>query len=208
MIINSYDTLIIPETFQNAFEIDVDNDSRPDFRFVSFDQNFGSMAWSHAYGTSINCLHSTATILSYPEIDTLFLNITFDTIIGKEVTIYRRIKYSCVRFDIQDTISEILPQNKAYVRKENQVISKSERFVKDSITMTHASYSSIAMPHYIGPDTTVYWQYIYADQCNTMKNEEVIFFGIKVDSRLGWIKLLIMDNYKILLLETGLENEK
>jgi hypothetical protein len=82
-----------------------------------------------------------------------------------------------------------------------------ERAVTDSLTLTRSSYGTIMDQIYQNQDTTIYAQFAYLDQCNTMINDTAIYFGIRIGERSGWIKLMIIDEYKILLVESAIAKE-
>ena len=208
MFVRNYDTLIVRDelTFSKSFEIDVDNDNITDFRLSSLNLN-GS--WLHAgiaNGTSINCLHNSASLLSFLETDSLFFNVIVDTIVNSsDVTIHIQYASSCSRIAFDDTIINITENNKILQKDPGEYLSIDERFVSDSITITRAQYSSFPMIINQNPDTTVYANSLYLGNCNLMPNEKVLYFGIRIGDKLGWIKLLIIRDYKILLLESAIE---
>jgi len=206
MIINTYDTMIVRETYMNAFEIDVDNDNVTDFRLSSFNLN---APWWHAgfaNGTSINCLHNSATLLSNLKKDTLFFNIVRDTVRDDfKVIIFLNYTKSCSRIGSDDTINKIWEQHKILSRKSNQIISNGESFFSDSITLTRAAFSDFGVLIYHNNDTAIYQKEVYFDKCNTLNNDEILYFGIKIGERLGWLKLMILDDYKLLLFESALQ---
>ena len=206
MIINTYDTLLFREVYKKSINIDADNDQINDFRLISFNLSGAAMGVSPQNGTSIVSLNNSATILSYSETDTLFHNLKKDTVHdGSKVEIFLTVRESCERIGSNDEYKKIWNQNKVLVRKEDQSISTTERFVPDSITITRVAYGDIPSVIYQSPDTTVYGQFVYLDKCNTIINNEVIYFGIMIGEKLGWIKLMIMDDYKIFLMESAIQ---
>ena len=206
MNIKTYDTLIIRDLYIKTFEIDVDNDQINDYRFVSYNLTGPFMGISAQNGTSLVSIQNSAQILSFSETDTLFSNLIKDTLnYGSEIDIYLKYEESCLRIKANDSIKKIWDQNKVLIRKNGEKISKGERFVFDSVNITRTSYSSVPQPFYYNQDTTIYQQFVYLDQCNTIQNNETLFFGIKIGEKLGWIKFMIMDDYKLFLMESALQ---
>jgi hypothetical protein len=206
MNINTYDTLIVVDVYMKTFEIDVDNDHIKDLRFVSFNLSGTCLGVTPQYGISVACLQNSTEILSFSETDTLFSNLIKDTIqYNSKIYIYFKNEESCSRIKTNDSIKKIWNQNKLIIKKTGQKISRTERFVFDSITITRTPYYVVPQPFYYNQDTTKYQQYVYLDLCNTIQNNETLFLGIKIGAKLGWIKLMILDDYKLFLIESALQ---
>ncbi len=208
MDINTYDYLIARTLYKTSFEIDVNNDQVNDFRLVSFNLSGTAMGVSPQNGSSLVCQHNNATVLCSLETDTLFAKKQIDTIVeGSKVRIYWSFLESCADFGPSDSIKKIWDQNKPLVKRAGESITIDERAVADSMTLTRISYGTIMGQIYHNQDTTIYVQFAYLDECNTMINDTAIYFGIRIGERPGWIKLRIFDNYKILLVESAIAKE-
>ena len=207
MIINTYDIWVIRDIVKKSYELDVNNDGTMDYRFTSFNLTGPAMGCGPANGVGMNCLHTDALILGFLETDTMFRYITYDTLFHKTpVEIYMRVKKSCSRNGVNDSVVQIWDQHKASVCSPNEAIRLTDYFFCDSITLTRSGTG--CMPGTISqtPDTVVYGQNIeYYNTCFSIVNDEDIYLGIKTDGRLGWIKLLISENYKIMLYESATE---
>ncbi|MEI6900148.1 MAG: hypothetical protein WCL00_09735 [Bacteroidota bacterium] len=208
MFVRIYDTLIARAelTYMRSFEFDVNNDNINDFKLVSFNLSGNSSHSGIQNGASICSLNKSSSLQSYLETDTLFFNIITDTTFqGSNVNILIQYASSCSRIASDDSIIKIWNQNKIIERKSGDHLSTSERFISDSITITRAENSSWTQIIHQNQDTTICSNSTYLDKCNSITNEKILYLGIRIGDKLGWIKLLIMEDYKILLLESAIE---
>ncbi len=88
----------------------------------------------------------------------------------------------------------------------NEPIYQTGDFFSDSITLARSSTGCMPMEISHTPDTIVYGQTIeYYNTCFSIIDDEVIYLGIKTDGKLGWIKILVSENYKLMLYQSAIE---
>ena len=207
MIVNNYNRLIVRDFFFTAFEIDVNNDNNPDYRLCNYNLTGPALGCGPAYMLSINCLHQNAEILSFLKTDTMYQNITYDTIDnGSIVKIYLKNRRSCSKMGINDSIVEIWDQHKVEAKYYGQEIHSTDYFAIDSITLTRSSTGCIPTIISQNQDTILYGQMIwYYNECNSLPENKEIYLGIKADGKLGWIKITVMEEYNLMLYESAIE---
>jgi len=206
MLVKQYDTMIVRDLFFKSFTIDLNDDHIDDIRLASFNLNGPMMGCYPDNGTSITCLNQNTSLASTLITDTVFFN--FDTTYssnGSTLIIFIGSRQSCFRIKPGDTIISVKDQNKIEPLHLNNKISRTDHFASDSITITHGSTGCMPFPVYQTPDTIIYYSTTDLNHCFTLPDENVFYIGIKCQEKLGWIKLLIFDEYKIMLLESAVQ---
>jgi len=108
-----------------------------------------------------------------------------------------------------DTIVNIESNSfKVLARKQNDKVDQQDVFKTDSIIFMDESYGF--PPYYIyKQDTVIRKHLIYYNDCNTFPLNDVNYLAIRIinvnEIKLGWIKLSIIDNNKIILFETAIQ---
>jgi hypothetical protein len=211
MKINYYDTILIGG-YNNAqnLDIDVDNDSISDIRFIS--EVWGSPGVGQNPCSKIWCLKNNVEILGYYKNDTSFLNRITRVLDGSNNTIeiYEYFNYSCHRQDETDTILSIYWDSfKILAKNKKDQIKLSDTFKSDSITLIDDWYG---YPYTIvgyGEDTTRYMVRTFYNDCNNFPLDDIKYIGLKIREndivKLGWIKISIIDKFKILILESAMQ---
>lgn len=208
MIVNYYDTTLIGGyNSPLEYNIDIDNNGSDDIQFIS--ELWGSPAVGSHPKSTIRCLHPDIQIFGFHINDTSFLN--RDTSIqegpNNTVEIYEIFNYTCHRIDNTDTILQITPSFKISTLERGDILKIDDTFNTDTIVLIDDWYSY--PPTLIGEngDTTFYEYKKYYNDCNTFPIDETTYIGVKLntESRLGWIKISIFDKYKILILESGVQ---
>ena len=208
MIIEYYDTTITggyhaPE----LFNIDIDFDGIEDIQFES--DIWGSPAIGQKRRSKIKSINKDLQLFGYPKTDTLFVYNLFDTISGveNEVIIYQSIISSYHRYNENDSIANISPAFKLTPLVRGDYINKNDAFNADSIILNNESHNYLPSYYQISTDTTLIRNYAFLNDNFTFPSNEIRYIGFRVekDSRLGWIRIGVFDNYKILVLESAIQ---
>lgn len=208
LIINFYDTTLAggyhnPQTFN----LDLDNNGIDDIQFMS--EVWGSLGMGQIPRSEIRCLHSGVKLLGIKTFDTLFLN--RDTIVQEGQyphtwEMYLINNYTCQLIDEADTILSVNPDFDLLILKRGEIISKSQDFNADTITLASGPNNPYPMPGGSIGDTIIYNYNISLNNCDPFPLQTVSYVGVFMDNeRLGWIKISIFDWYKILIHESGLQ---
>ena len=205
MTVIPFDTMIVNGLCQTVYEFDADNDNVMDYRLCSFNLTCGALGVGPTIGASITSLHADAQILAGEETDTLFRRFSSDTVQGGTgVEIWHRTEESCQRMEGENEIADVWIRNKAIPGYSGETLDLLGRFVADSITFDMSNSGTMPLVVYQNLDTTVYAQSIwYFWECNSIPNDAFLYLGIKVGSKPGWIKLMILNVSQILLFETA-----
>lgn len=207
MIVKYYDTTLAGG-YHNpvTFNLDLDNNGTDDLQFQS--EVWGSLGLGQIPKSMIRCLHSGAKLLGVFTTDTLFLN--RDTLVQEGFypntwEMYLINSYTCQRIEDIDSVLSITPEFKLKPLQRDEIITKSDPFNSDTLTLSQSG-NSYYWPGGISGDTTIYEYVVQYNDCQTFPQETVAFIGVFMDNeRLGWIKISIFDWYKILIHESGLQ---
>jgi len=206
-----YDTLVDCHTgsaFRSEFEMDLDDNGLADIVVISMDEGFGGMGTGPILGSMIGCLHGQVEILSEGITDSVFLNICSDTIVnGNTVDIWYHAYSGCKRLDCADSVAleEVSLRYRPQVKSMNEQIDGSGSFRCDTMVMTRGSFGLPYETLQISPDTTLHRQSVsLIGECYEFPDASVSFIGCRIGSRLGWIKLMMIDNYRIFLAESAI----
>jgi hypothetical protein len=211
IMINQYDTLLVGG-YHNLlyFDLDVNGDKNPDFRLTS--EIWGSPGLGYHPIALIYSLNSNCMIYGKSITDTAFFN--RDSIIYYNDPSYKIVKYnifnySCKRNFQNDSVLEI-KSNQFHITPlfKNDYINNSEFFKADTSILVDSIDSNVS-GFTISNDTAIWNYYNYDNSCNSFKNDEICYIGIKIKTmnseKLGWIRLSISESYKILLFESAIE---
>jgi hypothetical protein len=208
MVIYTYDTLLIG--YYNSpryFNLDLDKNGINDIQFES--EVWGSSAIGNHPCSRIKSLHENAMIYVFYKNDTSFVNL--DTIVyyggTNSVVIGLYINNTCHRIDENDTIFGITPSAKVKPLNKGEVIKLGDTYIADTITLIDDSYQFPPALVEENDDTTIYSIYSFYNNCNEFPLDEITYIGIKLvnESRLGWIKISIVDKNRISILESGIQ---
>ena len=212
MIVTFYDTMLIGgyHDTQNL-NLDLDNDNIRDIRLIS--DIWGSPGLGLNPCSKIWSLNSQTLINGYYTNDTLFLNRLTSVVVTPDgiTKIYEYYNYSCYRKEQNDIVFKVYYNEfKVIAHEINGSMNLNDDFKADSITLIDNSYSHSSYGEEIGTDSLLYSIANNLNDCNLFPMQERVYIGFKkVDShgveRLGWIKLLIINKYKIFLMETAIQ---
>ena len=213
--ISNIDTIIIGGYYSpKYFDIDINSDGVSDISFMS--EQYGSPAMGLHPRTKIFCLNSQCELFGYYSNDTTFFN---DTIVflqneqSDTVTdAYLKAINSCQPIGIDDSIDVLYQAFRIKVLAENDSISNADIFKCDTLFLTNEGYS--AFPYYYlsgaGTDTVFYFTTSTIRGCNNFPPNLIRYIGLKMNvsgvEKLGWIKLSIIDKYKITIHQSAIQD--
>jgi hypothetical protein len=201
MIINNYDTILYRNSFSGdnpsfiQFDIDINNDSTKDFRFIVYDMaTLGSVTnnYSEILSLDFNCF-----IYGITQTDTTFL---YTEYINDSEYLY----YSCFRISEDDVIFNIiLNQPKLIPKYVGEYLYINDSFISDTAYLVGPKYVNI---YRVGQMTLNYEYHTF--NCKDIPSDEVLYLGIKIkdsiSTKLGWIKLCVI-NEKPIIIGSGIQ---
>jgi len=211
MSIDYYDTILIGG-YNDAKKIDIDinKDKVPDIRLIS--EVWGSQGVGLNPCSKIWCLNRNTKILGYDKTDTLFLNRLTRIFPGPDNTteIYNYYNFTCHRIDESDTILAVYKNDfKIAPKNKKEHLSLDDTFKSDSITLIDDSYYYPDYREEYSEDTVRYTVTSFYNDCNSFPLDEIKYIGLKIQfdnsEKFGWIKLSIIDKFKIFILETAIQ---
>jgi hypothetical protein len=210
MVITRYDTLLVGGYNQlRGFNLDIDGDLTPDFLLTS--EVWGSPGMGQYPRAKIMSLDPNALINCREITDTTFYRMTVDTSYGENwtpVMISYTYSRTCDRVNPKDSIISVKPD--VFVMRHSdagEYILGSEPFKADTLVLNDETYGQSYSPIYRN-DTIINRFDYYHYSCHSLPNDLFRYIGIKLirgkEEQLGWIKLGVMNSYKIMILETAL----
>jgi len=210
MMVNRMDTMLIGGYNQPVcFDLDLDEDGSPDFRLTS--EYWGSPGLGLHPRAQILSLSPNSLINGNLINDTTFYHLRADTSYGENwtpVMISRIHIYSCERTEPNDSITLIQPdQFEVSYFTSDESIRRSDHYQADTLQMNYESYYYTDDPIYSN-DTILYNYRSYTQSCYHFPTDQIRYIGIKLTAddkeRLGWIKLGLFDDFKLMIIETAL----
>lgn len=211
MIVKHYDTILNSEyPGKESIDLDIDNDNNNDIRLIS--ETWGSPGYGYNPRSIIWCLHENVLLNGYQTNDTNFLNRDTRILSGPNniTEIWINLIYSCKRIDKNDSILSICHNVfKLSPHNRNELLINSDVFNCDSITLIDDWYSFTSAPKDSGIDTVMYERVVHSNDCFLFPLEEIKYIGLLLGndtvSRLAWIKLSIINNNIISILESAIQ---
>ena len=208
MMVQYYDTTIIggynsPE----IFSIDIDSDGKHDIEFLS--EVWGSPAMGQHPHSLIMCLHEDIQLMGMHTMDTSFLS--RDTLYqeGPEnsVEAYIYYRYTCHRILPGDSIIRIFPSFSLAALKRDDPVRVDDTFKPDTLTLLNDWSSLPPWPAGTSGDTIFYEYHVYENDCYTFPAQVPVYIGLKCgrEDRLGWIRISIFDKFRIMVLESAIQ---
>ena len=208
IVVKYYDTTLIggyhsPKTFK----LDIDNDGSYDIMFTS--ELWGSPGVGMHPRSMITCMNEQTKLYGFNTSDTSYLNQDFKIFNGSNntVEVYEYYNYTCYRIDKLDSILKITPSAKVLPLNKFDVLKQSDIFNSDAFILLDDKYHYPTFKTGENGDTLFYETTTYFNDCNSFPLAEVKYIGISLSnkSKLGWVKFSIFDKYKILILESGVQ---
>lgn len=195
-----------------SIDIDLDNDEVMDIRFTSSNTHSRGCGY---YGRKaiLTTLNQSFSISGYIEDDTIFKNIErYYSPYSEFITqVSEHSNYSCNHVGPNDSIATIQnSQFKVHPKYAGDTMTRSGLFESREIEMTRGSYQCLGGAWYNTSGDTVLVKFTnYLKDCSSFPLDIISYIGFKQmkddQIMLGWIKLKIIDNYKILLFETSMQ---
>ncbi|MBN1925933.1 MAG: hypothetical protein JW798_08860 [Prolixibacteraceae bacterium] len=211
LLVHSYDNLIIGGyNMEKSFELDLDYDNKADFRLTS--EIWGSPGMGQHPEVQLLSLTPLCLLNGYKSSDTIFYNFKADTTNNNDqskVYVKHTKTYSCEKLASGDSIVSIQPEtfNLRYINSGGKIY-KSDDYLAGKFSLSDITTGDIDGP-YNWYDTVITFRSYYHFTCNSVPNDEIIYIGIKmkdsIDEKLGWIKMAVMQQYEIALLETAIQ---
>lgn len=211
MIKNNYDTLLIGGYNSVKFiDLDINNDSINDFRLIS--EIWGSRGMGQHPQVSIICLHENCLIKGQLINDTTFYSYFVNIVVnGPPVYIQYYHTYSNQRINNDDSIFSVQPNRfKINFLNENDIIYNSEEYYSDKFVLTEGWSATVNGPYPNLTNDTVYeYRETHYYNSNVIPDDRLSYIGIKLNysgkEKIGWVKLSVIDDYKIILLKTAIQ---
>jgi len=210
MLVNRMDTMLIGGYNQKtSINLDMNEDGSPDFQLTS--EVWGSPGMGQHPRAQILSLNSSSLINGNLINDTTFYHLRADTSYGENwtpVMISLTHIYSCERTEPNDSITLIEPdQFEICYFTTDASIFLTDYYLADTLQMNYKYYYHAEDPIY-SHDTIFYNYRSYTQSCYYFPTDQIRYIGVKLTNgdkeRIGWIKLGLFDNYKLMIIETAL----
>ena len=190
---------------KKSLNIDLNDDGANDYRLNSY--IFGS-THKPSYGSSIECLHENARLLTSSIMDTTYYCCSHEQIdddYPSEVRIYYYNNYNCTRLSDKDSIVSIQEINIVQDSYLGDTLSRTDSFSSDTIEFSYGASNHTQWTIYESNDTIMYQVDIYECYKYKIKNNKLVYFGLNFHEKFGWLKLSITDNYKMSIFEVSIQ---
>ncbi len=209
MNIVNYDTLIWGGYNKPvAVELDLDRNGQNDIRLVS--NQPGSLGSGVFPIAQIQCLNGDFGLAGLRLTDTTFVHWDTSYVVSTgHVSVYCIRYLTCERSNKKDSVEALIPNH--FNLKDfgvNDVIKQTGDFHGDTFTLGKTQ-SIFGVPELIGVsnDSTFYLVNRSLDNCYSMPNgvERYLAFKRIGSNQMGWIKLTLIDHFKIHLKQTAIQ---
>lgn len=200
---------IIAASFPNSPEVyafDVDNDSINDYEIICVQEHVVAV---YTYNeTQISSLDKNAFLVTDSMNDTTFVNVQSDTTVshGKKDIVVKK-KFSHKRISKNDSIAEVKELHYVVPFKENRLLGY-RNCTAGMYTLTRDDYAIDYFTYEKGPD----WQLrvdAYYSFPKLFPDNQVSYIGIKKiikgKEKTGWIKLMLLNQQIISVLEVAIQ---
>ena len=208
MIIKQYDTTLTGKYNEPVtYTLDLNNDGGDDVIFEN--KLWGSPAVGMNYHLSVTSLDKDVQFYGIHKTDTTFLNEHVEWHIEQnDYTKYVTLSYSCHKTEMSDKISEIKTDAfKLTFLNKNEAIKMDETFSFENVSLHRSSLNNPLTNNSSSGDTTIIERSLTYFNCNPFPVNQMKYIGVKFanKSKLGWIRILILDKKKILILDSGIQ---
>ena len=210
MQVVNHDTLLVGRYNYPVFlTIDLDGNGYGDVRIQS--QNTGSIGSGISIIAEIICLNGNTEVAGVLVNDTVFVTLGDTSYYGGPAiyNAYFTKYFSCERTNEKDSIKELVPNN-FHISNFNIDAQVTENdFFRSTNSVLSKNRGPLGVPQQTGvKGDTTFWMHTYnLGVCFTEIGTAERYFAFKManSNRLGWIKLSVIDNYKIHLLQTAIQ---
>jgi hypothetical protein len=210
MVIQYYDTTLAGGyNTPKGYSLDIDLDGIDDIEFIS--EIWGSPGLGQHPSSLVKCLHGEIQLFGRHTSDTLFLNreTYYQEGPDNSVEAYMYHNYTCYRIDQADSVLKVTPAFKITALERGDIIGADDTYNPDTISLQDDWYGFPPSLKGISGDTTFYECVVFFNDCYSFPAEEPAYIGIRSvsDESLGWIRISIFDKYKILVLESAMQEK-
>jgi hypothetical protein len=211
MVITRYDSLVAGAyNVVSSIDLDIDQDQTPDFKLTS--EVWGSPGMGQHPRAKILSLHPDAGLSGSWINDTTFRNVRVDTSYGeffKPVYLYYVYTETCSRINAKDSVISVEPDRFILEYFSNgESITSSDAFTADTLTLTEEAGTGYNGTQWTRNDTICTSYFSFYHSCWALPNDQVRYIGIRLTKdnteTLGWIKLVMLNSYKLMVLETAI----
>lgn len=203
MIVNIYNTTLSPLEF---LSIDLDNNGVYDVQFEIVVIHLN--AWNYHHKTLIKSLSSNLEIQGFYVNDTVFNNT--NTVIdstGTPIRVHKYTNYTCERMSENDSIHSVSSVFILNALNEGEVIEIDNSFASSTLRVFESPNLGTPYSSGVNNDTLVLLHTSYYNNCTNFPLESVKYIGVKFvkESRLGWIKVILPEEDRITIVESGIQ---
>lgn len=213
MIVQVYDRWVEGEYNQEAsFDLDIDEDGLGDFRITS--ELWGSPGMGVHPVARLSSLSPDKFFHTTFASDTSFYKYEADTVneeSDSQTQLYYVTTFNCRRMQSNDSIFSISTSKNINYLDSMAILSQTSTYgyQENGFVLSSSSYySSENIPNITRDTTRIFITFRYND-CTIAPDNQAVYIGIKMPGdqteRLGWIKLLLANDYRIFLYETALQ---
>ena len=213
MILTKYDTILVGGNNEaKSIDLDLNNDNLNDFRLTSEVRTYPGEG-PHPEAILL-CLNENSHIMGQLVSDTTFYRDFVDSYNegnGPPLYIHYYYRYSNHRDYETDSIISIQTNVfKVDFLNEDDIIYHSNEYQSDNFVLTESWSAEVSGPYpNITNDTMRIFTETHWYNGNVIPEDRLTYIGFKLKDadkeKLGWIKLRVIDNYIIILLETAVQ---
>lgn len=114
--------------------------------------------------------------------------------------------FTCDDYKQEDSIVSIKNINVVKEVARGDKIAKSDYFVSDTLVLHNPIQEYVYTRIYESHDTVIIRVYNYNCYKYRIERDKVVFLGLKVKDKLGWLRMSIIGSYNIAIFETTIQN--
>jgi len=156
--------------------------------------------------SQIKSLHNKAELFGINYVDTLFLNrdTVYYPIANNIINASVSNNYTCQRLSLNDSILNVQSVNRIITLEHSDLLNITDSFIIDTLLIGNDNYT-VYQEEFTSNDTVFHHYKNYYGDCYDFPFEQITYIGIKLnDTKLGWIKMAVYDNFKAHIIETAI----
>lgn len=193
-----------------SLDFDLDGNGIDDIRLIS--REFGSLGAGTQMVAEIECLHPDAGLSGETALDTIFVH-RVDTSCSGHRGAYKCTYYTyylCHRVRAADFIDEVKADNFHLTYYDDGESIDAEDYFESSHSILYHENGILGLSQEVETrgDTVFYTHEMLKEYCQEeMQQNKICYVGVRIKDtgRLGWVKLELVDGFKIRLLQTAIE---
>ena len=207
LIVDSHDKVVVGDyPVPGIYEIDLDLDGVFDYKLKSYVDKF--FPGGYLPGADIECLHKDAYFFTNIVRDTIYFTGHDTTIQNEGDTTYVRYydQYDCFNISGNDSIVSIRDIEVVKEVPVGKEIKNTDYFTTDTLILNQPSYETEYKRLYVSQDTVFYnVKSYYCTKKHRIGKDKVIYIGLKVKGKLGWLRMSVLDSYDLVIFETAIQ---